>query len=98
MISQTYDSKRVIDKIRSLIEKHNAAYWTNLFEGKDCCCTIVKSVDEAVNDIHFKSRGLFNEKLANDEGEKISALPTCLAPIFRPQNSFAIKSPALNDN
>jgi len=98
MVDQTHDAQIVIDKIQLIIAKHNAAHWEKVFENKDCCSTIVRTIDEAMNDTHFQERGLFGKKLVNDIGQEIMALPTCLAPIFRPQNSKALKPPQLNDN
>ncbi len=98
MIRQKTQSHLIISKIQSIISAQSARYWASLFKDEDCCCTIVKTLDEALQDPHFQARKLFEAKLTNEQGQHIPALPTCLAPIFRPQTKFAIKSPVLNDN
>ena len=63
--------KAVADIIRSW----PACHWQGLFEQADCCCSIVQSLDEAVDDPQFKSRGLFKAKLKGPRGPR-DACPT----------------------
>jgi hypothetical protein len=44
---------------------------------------VVASVQEALEDVHFKARGLFNRRLTNPEGESMMALPVPVADLFR---------------
>ncbi len=72
---------------RAVAEKiavKTAEEWRALFAGKDLCCCIVKSVEEALRDAHFVARGVFAAKLAAG-GEQIAALPVPVAPRFRAQ-------------
>lgn len=64
------------------IAEKTAAEWQSLFAGKDLCCCIMGSVEDALRDPHFAARGVFAAKLAAD-GKEISALPVPVVPQFR---------------
>jgi crotonobetainyl-CoA:carnitine CoA-transferase CaiB-like acyl-CoA transferase len=71
-----------------IIAAKTAAGWRALFAGKDLCCCIVGSVEQALRDPYFVARGLFAAKLAAD-GKQITALPVPVAPQFRAQPGVA---------
>ncbi len=56
--------------------------WRSRWAGKDVCCAIVASVEEALADPHFVARGLFARKLAVG-GQSIAAVPVPVDPQFR---------------
>ncbi|MCL4802192.1 MAG: CoA transferase [Burkholderiales bacterium] len=64
------------------IAAKTADEWEHLFEGKDLCCAIVCSLEEAVRNPHFRERGLFAHKLETDAGA-ITAVPVPVAEAFR---------------
>lgn len=72
--------RAVADKIAA----RTAEEWRALFTGKDVCCTIMASVEDALRDPHFTARGVFAAKLAAD-GRQMTALPVPIAPKFRAQ-------------
>ncbi len=72
--------------IAAVIAKETAATWAARFAGKDVCCCIVKSIEEAARDPHFVSRGLFARKL-NMGGQSVPALHTPVSPAFRDRAS-----------
>jgi alpha-methylacyl-CoA racemase len=53
-----------------------------LFEGRDVCCTIMVSVEEAIRDPHFTARRVFARALSGG-GKTIPALPVPVAEAFR---------------
>ncbi len=59
-----------------------AAQWQAIFAGKDLCCSVVATMQEALNDAHFKARGLFNRTVMAD-GKSVTALPVPVADVFR---------------
>ncbi len=59
------------------IATRSAADWETLFAGRDVCCSIVRTLEEAVGDPHFGARGLFSE------GAEVLALPLPIAPAYR---------------
>lgn len=69
--------------IAALIAARPASHWRDLFAGQDCCCSVVASVREAVDDSHFRSRALFDHRVENERGETLPALPVPIAAPFR---------------
>jgi len=79
------DSRDAASTRRAVAEKiatRTAAEWRVLFAGKDVCCSIMASIQEALRDAHFVARGVFAAKLAAD-GRQMTALPVPVAPQFR---------------
>ena len=64
-----------------ILEK-TATEWQAQFAGKDLCCCVMASVEEALNDAHFQARGVFSRKVCVD-GKSIAALPVPVAEAFR---------------
>lgn len=79
------DSKDVAATRRAVAERvgaRTAKELEQLFAGKDVCCSIVATMDEAMKDAHFHARGVFVRRLAAD-GKDIEALPVPIADAFR---------------
>lgn len=79
------------------IAEHPTEHWREQFREKDVCCSIVRSVREAMQDEHFRARGLFDREVEDGAaGRTISALPLPLAPGFlRPEKRLGY--PALGE-
>ena len=69
-------------------------FWFEVFNEADCCCSIVKSLEEAINDNHFKVREIFSRKISNEEGKEIPALPVPIDNQFR-KGKLREKAPKL---
>ena len=82
-IKMQNDQEKVIQEIRKIIGQKNKKYWVEVFNKVDCCCSIVKSIEEAINDNHFKVRNIFERKIINNLGEEIPALPLPVDMQFR---------------
>jgi crotonobetainyl-CoA:carnitine CoA-transferase CaiB-like acyl-CoA transferase len=67
--------------------------WRERFAGRDVCCAIVASVEEALADPHFRARGLFARRLVAD-GREIPALPVPVDISFRGETA-SLGYPAL---
>jgi alpha-methylacyl-CoA racemase len=89
------DPQRTARRCAEIIAKHSAESWRARFAGRDCCCSIVASLGEALNDPHFRARGVFDHMLANGSGERIAALPMPIAPAFRGPLDEAKAAPQL---
>ena len=77
---QKKTDQEIIEKVTSIIKNKTSGYWDKVFKKADCCCTVVKSLKEAVGDDHFISRNLFSKKVKiNDE----KALPSLPLPISK---------------
>ena len=75
------------------IAARDGAHWERTFAGKDVCCNIVRSVQEALRSAHFAERGIFARTLTQ-EGRSIIALPVPVAERFR-AGTKAASCPAL---
>ena len=89
------DPDQTIVAVATLIGAQSAQHWRKLFSGQDCCCSIVSSLENALDDPHFKSRGLFDHRLVNDQGEELPALPVAIVPQFRDDAARPKPAPAL---
>jgi len=95
-IKMQNDQEKVIQEIRKIIGQKEKNYWLDVFNKADCCCSIVKSVEEAINDNHFKVRKIFENKIINNLGEEIPALPIPIDMQFRKDQKRA-SAPSLGD-
>ncbi|QTL03068.1 CoA transferase [Aquabacter sp. L1I39] len=85
----------VIAGISERLASRTAAEWQAAFEGQDVCCSIVASLEEAVNDPHIAARRLFAHTLKTETGE-LPALPVPVAPAFRAEPARA-RAPKLGE-
>ena len=90
------DQEKVIQEIRKIIGQKEKNYWLDVFNKADCCCSIVKSIEEAINDNHFKVRKIFENKIINNLGQEIPALPIPVDMQFRKDQKRA-SAPSLGD-
>ena len=77
------------------LREKTAAEWQTVFAGKDVCCCVMATVEQALSDAHFTARGVFSRAVTAN-GKSITALPVPVADAFRaPQVEAAY--PALGD-
>ncbi len=95
-IKMQNDQEKVIKEIRKIIGQKEKNYWLDVFNKADCCCSIVKSIEEAINDNHFKVRKIFENKIINNLGEEIPALPIPVDMQFR-KDQKRDSAPSLGD-
>ena len=95
-IKMQNDQEKVIQEIRKIIGQKEKNYWLDVFNKADCCCSIVKSIEEAINDNHFKVRKIFENKIINNLGEEIPALPIPVDMQFR-KDQKRTSAPSLGD-
>ena len=95
-IKMQNDQEKVIKEIRKIIGQKEKNYWLDVFNKADCCCSIVKSIKEAINDNHFKVRKIFENKIINNLGEEINARPIPIDMQFRKDQKRA-SAPSLGD-
>lgn len=77
----TLDLEGAIDAVAAIIGAQTSAHWQKHFTGKDVCCSVVATLQEARQSPYFEERGLFNQSVAF-EGRTIAALPMPIAPQF----------------
>jgi crotonobetainyl-CoA:carnitine CoA-transferase CaiB-like acyl-CoA transferase len=78
----TRDAQAVKRAVADRIRTHTAQEWRAAFAGKDLCCNVVRSIEEALADPEFIARRLFDAKLVSGAAS-ITALPSPIAPGFR---------------
>ena len=83
--------------VAALIAARPASYWEERIRGVDCCCSIVRSLEEALADPHFRERGLFAERLGNERGEEMPALPMPIDRAFRAALGEVREAPPLGE-
>jgi alpha-methylacyl-CoA racemase len=81
--------------VAAIIAGKQADDWRPVLAKADCCATIVTSLEEALRDPHFISRGLFAYEVTGCGGKAMTALPLPIAPAFR-DGRVRKDSPALD--
>jgi crotonobetainyl-CoA:carnitine CoA-transferase CaiB-like acyl-CoA transferase len=76
------DPASTIDRVAEIVGAREAAHWQAVFAGEDVCCAIVASLHDALEDPHFRGRGLFDHTLTADD-RSVPAVPVPIAPAFR---------------
>jgi crotonobetainyl-CoA:carnitine CoA-transferase CaiB-like acyl-CoA transferase len=89
------DRQATIARVSDIIAGKTAAEWLPIFDKADCCCSIMQDLRAALDDPHFKARGLFAAKLVNANGHTIPALPLPIVQPLRPGAAGEASSPAL---
>ncbi|WP_108262406.1 CaiB/BaiF CoA transferase family protein [Mangrovicoccus ximenensis] len=81
--------------VGAILKSRDAAHWQAVFETADCCCSIVRTLEEAQADPHFRERGIFEARIAGQGGDEMAALPVPVVPGFRAAADSARAAPAL---
>jgi crotonobetainyl-CoA:carnitine CoA-transferase CaiB-like acyl-CoA transferase len=89
----TKDPAATIAAIAAILREKPGDYWRTLFAGQDCCCSVVATVKEAMDDPHVAARGLFRGTVSGSAA-LLPALPVPVLPIFRDSRNDK-PSPAL---
>ena len=82
-------------RVAAIIRGADAETWRARFAGRDCCCSIVADVREAMADPHFRERGVFAHVLANAQGRTMPALPVPVDGAFRAPPGVPLAAPPL---
>ncbi len=84
--------------IQAIIGQRPARDWQKLFYSEDCCCNIVRTLNEALQDQHYRTRGLFDHLLENAQGDTLPAMVVPVVPQFRDHPDHAKSAPALGSH
>jgi crotonobetainyl-CoA:carnitine CoA-transferase CaiB-like acyl-CoA transferase len=74
--------------VATIIASKSADHWRQVFAGRDVCCAIARTLEEAMAEPHFQQRRLFAARLV-EAGSAVPALPVPLAPCYRDPDSVA---------
>ena len=94
-IDDERDPKATIARVAEIIAGKTAAEWLPIFDKADCCCSIVQDIRAALDDPHFKARGVFAPRLTNEKGETLPAVPVPIDKGLRPGVTSDASAPAL---
>jgi alpha-methylacyl-CoA racemase len=79
--------------VANIIREKPAEEWQKRFAGRDCCCSIVTTLEQTVTDPQFRDR--FAHRLVNEAGTQMPALPVPIDESFRAPPDAAQSAPAL---
>ena len=66
-----------------------------MFYERDCCCSIVQDLAEAMRESHFHIRGLFDHSLENEEGDTLPAVAVAISSQFRSDPAVPKSAPSV---
>ncbi|MCG6902470.1 MAG: CoA transferase [Rhodobacter sp.] len=89
------DPAATLRAVAAIIAGQPGAHWERVFDGVDCCCTLVASLDEALADAHFRARGIEDHRTELADGQTMTALPVPIVPAFRDAPAHPRSAPAL---
>jgi alpha-methylacyl-CoA racemase len=95
------DSRNVqatTQRVSEIIGGRDAKTWHLLFSHRECCCSIVATLEEAIADPQFRARDLFRHTIENENGQTLPALPVPIDPAFRGCSDEALKVPQLGES
>lgn len=82
------------EAVAALIAAQPAAYWRAHLEPRDCCCTVVRTLQEALADPQLTARGALDAQAEEPGGRRLVSTPLPLAPAFREKGAALRKVPA----
>lgn len=82
------------EAVAALVAAQTAEYWRANLEPRDCCCTIVRSLEEALADPQLTARGALDAQAEEPGGRRLVSTPLPLAPVFRDKGAGLRKVPA----
>ncbi len=96
-LAQEADEKHVRAEVTRIIASQPASHWVQRFEGHDVCVSEVVNLEQAVQDPHFKARGVFDRQVVNSKGRCMPALPVPVCASFRSVQT-RVAAPALGEH
>lgn len=96
-LQDNVDAEHVKREIARVIASQPASHWLQCFEGHDVCVSEVVNLEQAVEDPHFKARGLFDREVENQRGQSMPALPVPVCAAFRSAQA-RVAAPALGEH
>lgn len=73
----------MITQIGGIISSRPASHWEPILSQADCCCNVVRPLEDALRDQALRERGLFDYSIKSASGASMMALPLPVAPQFR---------------
>ncbi|PLC52039.1 CoA transferase [Pollutimonas nitritireducens] len=96
-LAQEQDEEHIRTEVTRIIGSQPASHWVQRFDGNDVCVSEIINLEQAVQDPHFKARGLFDREVMNSNGRSMPALPVPVCTSFR-SNQTRVPAPALGEH
>ena len=77
------------EEVSRIIRSRTSTDWASVLAAADCCCSIVKTIEQALADPHFAARGLFDKRITEGDQPPLTALPVPIVPAMRKGGSDA---------
>ena len=91
------DDAVVRAEVTRIIASQPASHWLQAFDGHDVCVSEAVNLEQAVQDPHFKARGIFDREVVNSGGQSMPALPVPVCASFR-SSQIRVAAPALGEH
>lgn len=89
------DPEGTAGRIAAILTSRPSMEWDAVFAAADCCCSVVRSLEEAMADPHFRARGVFDARIGNATGAVMPALPTPVVRAFKADPGGRADAPEL---
>ena len=96
-VDEKIHPQKVIQGIEEIVRTKSAFEWRVLFEGRDACAVIVNTLEEAVQDVHYRTRGVFDRMIETETGNRVNALPLPIVANLQDCDTAIKKVPALGE-
>jgi alpha-methylacyl-CoA racemase len=91
------DPEATLAAVAQVIAAKPAAHWHGVLGAADTCCSVVRTLEEAVRDLHFKARGLFDREVTLPS-HVLPALPVPVVAALRTRAASAAAPRVGQDN
>lgn len=95
LCDDSVDPAATTEGVADIIAGQTSDHWGAIFDVADCCCSIVRTLPEAMADPQFLARGIFEARIAGPDGREIPALPTVICGEFKATNAATPTAPTL---
>ena len=87
-----------IEAIASIVRSKTSFHWIEKFAGTDTCTVIANTLEEAVQDAHYRSRGVFDRKIQMENGQLTNALPVPVVAELLEESEQPTRVPQLGEH
>ncbi len=97
-LNEHNDMSGACRKIAETILEKSADEWKDIFKGRDTCTVVVQTLEEAVKDEHYLTRGLFSKQVAMENDELVPSLPLPVVDELQEKPDKPFKTPKLGEH
>ncbi len=90
------DPSATMQAIAERLAAKDLAHWQAVFEAADCCVSAVRTLEDAVRDLHYRARGVFAKEVRIAD-HVLTALPLPIASHLR-SGEKAGRAPAVGED